>query len=42
MFDIAFEDSGPANSDTIVLLYGWSGSVQTWDAVTSVLSAIGE
>jgi pimeloyl-ACP methyl ester carboxylesterase len=37
MLDIAYEETGPANGETIVLVHGWPDSVRTWDAVIPAL-----
>jgi len=37
MLEIAYEESGPGDGETIVLLHGWPDSVRTWDAVIPAL-----
>ena len=37
MLEVAYEESGPSDGETIVLLHGWPDSVRTWDAVIPAL-----
>jgi len=37
MLEIAYEESGLADDETIILLHGWPDSVRTWDAIIPAL-----
>ena len=37
VLDIAYEEAGPTDGETIVLVHGWPDSIRTWDAVVPAL-----
>ena len=37
VLEVAYEESGPGDGETIVLIHGWPDSVRTWDAVIPAL-----
>ena len=41
VLDIAYEEAGPVDGETIVLMHGWPDSVRTWDTVGPALVEAG-
>lgn len=39
--DIAYQESGPRNGPTVILLHGWPSDVHDWDGVAPPLAAAG-